>query len=83
MILLFPLGGIDRRDLFSSLMYLLFLSFAAVVLFFALPSVLITDTSDLQNQIVTLMILAAVSLLRWNWGLKSQKNQLNQKKDVA
>jgi len=84
-ILMTPLTGVDRRDAIACLVYTVFISAAAVTLFFALPSIVGVDESTFRDQFLTVMIVSAIACLRWSWKLQDTKGVLDdiRKKEAA
>lgn len=65
-----PLKGADRRDVLACAVYSVFLTAAAAVLIFALPNFLLRQKTTLNDQFITLMIIAALGSIRWSWSMK-------------
>lgn len=71
MVILFtPLIGIDRRDKYSSLMYVAYLAGAGVALIFALPKQYIEGSSTLAGQLAGTVMMMIVAGIRWYYGSK-------------
>jgi len=65
-ILLMPLKGVDQRDPLACLVYTVFIVACAATLMFALPALLAKDESSFKDQFLTLMIVAALAVIRWS-----------------
>jgi hypothetical protein len=70
LIVIMPLKGADRRDVLACAVYSVFLTAAAAVLIFALPNFLLKEQTTLNDQFITLMIIAALGSIRWSWSIK-------------
>ncbi len=65
LILALPLAGIDRRDPFSGLMYIIYLGATGVALVFALPSQYVEVEATPGNQVLSVATMMMIAAFRW------------------
>ena len=67
-ILLMPLRGIDRRDLYGGMMYTLYLTASGVALVFALPRKYLATSPTFEVQLLAVTCMILLAGLRWYLG---------------
>ena len=67
-ILFMPLIGVDRRDRYCSLMYVMYLAGAGVTLIFALPQEYFGGHTNIASQLAGTIIMMIFAASRWWYG---------------